>query len=316
MRIAFVVLLAVLIVRPAAGQKPGGPEMLTNQSVIDMVQADLPKDLILAKIASVRSSFDLTTAGLVHLTKSKVPNDIIKAMMAAPASTQPSPSTAAATPAHEEPAGTARPPARKVARAGGEVEIPSEPGIYIRSLSTGEMTQLEPTLYTQGKTSGLLGAALSGGLAKAKIKAVVRSPNAAIQVPDGDVEFYFVFEQKGSDLSGSASGVGGLSSPNEFALVRFDLKKGSREVVVAAAGALGQEVGTEEKANVPFGFTKLRAGVYRVVPKSRIPSGEYCFFSAAAVGETEVSRTPGGSGYYVAGRGANRLFDFSVGADR
>ncbi|HEY9384485.1 MAG TPA: hypothetical protein VIP80_13325 [Gemmatimonadales bacterium] len=67
----------------AVGSGKGASEVLTNQSVIQMVTAKLPRDVILAKIQSSKTKFDVTSDGLVSLNTNKVPKDIIKAMMVA-----------------------------------------------------------------------------------------------------------------------------------------------------------------------------------------------------------------------------------------
>ena len=58
------------------------PEVLQNQSVVTLVTAKVPKAVVLAKIQSTRSAFDVSADGLVGLTKAKVPTDVIKAMIA------------------------------------------------------------------------------------------------------------------------------------------------------------------------------------------------------------------------------------------
>ncbi len=55
--------------------------MLTNESVIAMVTAKVPKGLIVTKVQSTKSNFDITPAGLILLNNSKVPGDVIKMMM-------------------------------------------------------------------------------------------------------------------------------------------------------------------------------------------------------------------------------------------
>jgi hypothetical protein len=67
----------------AVGSGKGASEVLTNQAVIQMVTAKLPRDVILAKIQSSKTKFDVTSDGLVSLNTNKVPKDIIKAMMVA-----------------------------------------------------------------------------------------------------------------------------------------------------------------------------------------------------------------------------------------
>jgi hypothetical protein len=73
------VMMAMMV---AAPQHPAG-EVLTNESVIQMVTAKLPRDVILKKIQSTKSKFDVTSNGLVGLTTNKVPKDLIQAMMVA-----------------------------------------------------------------------------------------------------------------------------------------------------------------------------------------------------------------------------------------
>lgn len=63
----------------------GLDEVLTNEIVVRMLGAKVPKQLVLQKIQMSRSAFDVTATGLVSLNTSKVPEDVIKAMMLPPA---------------------------------------------------------------------------------------------------------------------------------------------------------------------------------------------------------------------------------------
>jgi len=52
----------------ADAQAPAGAgEVLTNQMVIDMVNAKLPRNIIVTRIQTSRNAFDVTAAGLVFL---------------------------------------------------------------------------------------------------------------------------------------------------------------------------------------------------------------------------------------------------------
>ena len=66
----------------AAKQSKPSTEVLTNESVIQMVTAKLPKDVIMAKIQSTKKDFDTSTDGLVNLNTNKVPKDVIQVMLA------------------------------------------------------------------------------------------------------------------------------------------------------------------------------------------------------------------------------------------
>jgi hypothetical protein len=119
---------------------------------------------------------------------------------------------------------------------------------------------------------------------------------------DRQAVFYFYFEEKGAGLSHAS--FGGTSTPNEFTLLKFDVKNDSRETTVMKANAFGSSSGTDDKANIAFTFEKLRPGVYKVTTKSALAPGEYCFLGA----ETGSAFAPGAAQ-------ANRLFDFGVVAE-
>lgn len=257
--------------------------VVTNQTVLDLVNAKLPADVIVTKIETSQTNFDLSTDALVKLNQNAVPSEVIKAMMqksSAPA--------AAAQPVPE-------------VTDPNDPNVWHDPGIYAY-VSNGherKLLMLEPTVYSQGKSSGSFATAMTYGIAKMKWKAVVRNAHANVQVGDSQATFYFYFEEKGAGLSHAS--FGGTSTPNEFTLLKFDVKKDTRETTVMKANAFGSSSGTDDKANIPFTFEKLKPGIYKVTAKQPLSSGEYCFLSASS-----------GNAYAPGAAQANRLFDFSL----
>jgi len=67
---------AKLAARPAVGEK------LDNQAVILLVASKVERPVIIAKIQNTKPAFDVSANGLVQLTQAKVPNDVIKIMVA------------------------------------------------------------------------------------------------------------------------------------------------------------------------------------------------------------------------------------------
>lgn len=262
-------------------------ETLTNQTIIDMVGAKLPAEVIIAKIRASATAFDVSTAGLVALNNAGVSSAIVKEMLSVQQA--PEPSSGA--------------PRGLVEVSPDEGELPEDPGIYMSVVEDGtrRLIQLEPTVYTQGKTGGMLVSALTSGLTKTKLKAVVRGVAATINTSDPSPKFFFVFESTEGVGPGTSPFLMGASSPNEFTLVHFDVKKRSREVVVSSASVLGSQSGTEDRAVVDFRFTKLRPGVYRVTPSAPLQAGQYCFLSATAFGASGAGAA-----------GANKVFDFGI----
>lgn len=57
------------------------PHDLTNKSVVEMVAAKLPEEIIIAKIQTSKTNFDLPTPARVELNNSGVSPNVVKAMM-------------------------------------------------------------------------------------------------------------------------------------------------------------------------------------------------------------------------------------------
>ena len=79
--LATLLLLAPLALTPGT-RAVAQAEVLTNESIIQMVVGKVPKDLITTKIRTTKSTFDITPSGLISLNTSKVSGDVIKLMMA------------------------------------------------------------------------------------------------------------------------------------------------------------------------------------------------------------------------------------------
>lgn len=76
---------ALTLVSPAHARAQSGGEVLSNSAVVNMITAKVSKDLILTKIRTTKTSFDVTAGGMVRLHQAKVPQDIMLAMMTAAA---------------------------------------------------------------------------------------------------------------------------------------------------------------------------------------------------------------------------------------
>lgn len=85
-RLIALVLVAGLIAWPSVPAR--AQEVLTNESVIGMVKAGLPESVIVTKIRSTATKFDLSADALVKLKKAGVPDHVLEAMVGggAPAS--------------------------------------------------------------------------------------------------------------------------------------------------------------------------------------------------------------------------------------
>lgn len=258
---------------------------LNNDSVVKLVKAGLSDDLVISTVNASPGTYDTTTDGLIALKAAGVSDKVVSAIV-----------LKASAPVVTTAAGTNP----------DDPNAPHEAGIYfyVASATGPKMTELEPSVYSQGKTGGIFTSAMTYGIAKAKTKAVLRGAHANARIADPHAVFYFYFEQQGAGLSQANSPFGGTSTPNEYTLLKFDVKNDTRETVIGKFNAYGASGGTDEKAVVPFTYTKLRPGVYKVTLKDALVTGEYGFISA--------SGTMIAGPYGATATGNSRVFDFGV----
>jgi hypothetical protein len=95
--VALASITVACLVLPA--DRGSAQEVLTNDSVVQMIKAGLPESVIIAKIRSTSTKFDLRTNALVSLKRAGVSDKVLEAMVAqgSPATgTLPAPPTAVA----------------------------------------------------------------------------------------------------------------------------------------------------------------------------------------------------------------------------
>ncbi len=82
-RVVLVLALVAAVSLSLPGATSLAQEVLTNDSVIQMVKAGLPEAVVIAKIKSTSTKFDLKTDSLVGLKKAGVSDKVLEAMVAA-----------------------------------------------------------------------------------------------------------------------------------------------------------------------------------------------------------------------------------------
>jgi len=289
-RRSFVPILMILASAFAfAQEKP-----LTNSDVVAMVKAGLPESTIILNIERSQSKFDTSAQALIELNKSGISAKILDAMIAAKQTGYSESQPASAT---SETRISASPPADPLL---AQME---EPGIYI--VDNGKVSLIEPTVFSGSKTNTFWGA-VTYGIAKTKIRAKVQRKAANARAESAQPVLYFVFNPAYRDSGATmAGGWWGLpaTSPNEFVLVKMEIKSASREAVIGEYGTFsGVSSGTRDKDTREYSFEKIRPGVYKVTITAPLAPGEYCFYYAGNV-----------AGIGVAG---GKIFDFGVTAAR
>ncbi len=264
---------------------PAMAETLNNATIIALSSAGLGDEAVIAKIRSSTGTYDLSTDQIIALKQQGVSGPVIAAMLD---------STNPAT----------RPVAFSMTSPDPQVPHPS--GVYLMEGggAGARMQRIDATASNQAKTGGILGYALTGGLASMSIKAAIPGERARVATTSHHPTFYMFFDASNPESAKQvvtfASGASAtVSSPNEFTLIHLTQKKGRREARVGSVNIGGAKTGVMDKDQLPFDYDMVRPGVFRVTPKTDLPSGEYGLIYAIS-----------GSG--TGGAMSARVFDFSV----
>lgn len=261
-------------------------EPLTVDSIVALHAAGLGDETIIAKINNSNTVFDLTANELIALKGKGISGGVLTAMLG----------------------GGARADARPRAMSADSPDplIPHSSGVYLMSGSGTEtrMVRIDATVSNQAKTGGIIGYALTGGIASLSVKAVIQNETARVRTTSTKPVFYFFFDESnassgqgtGTWLSGTAATV---SAPSEFSLIGLLRKTGRREARVGSANIGGVKSGVLDKDRLSFEYENVRPGVFKVYPTNALPSGEYGFIYAV-------------NGAATAGAVSARIFDFGV----
>ena len=262
---------------------PVAAETLNNATVIQLVNAGIGNDAVIAKIKSTDGKYDLGTNDLIALKNAGVPGDVIAAMIAGPAKAD-------------------APAAMSLTAIDPMTPHPS--GLYLIDTPANRLDRMDPTVSSQAKTGGIFGYALTMGIASMSVKVAIDGEKARVVAPTGTPSFYFFFDASNpatanitsSWAAGSAQTV---SSPSEFTLIRLMEKKGRREARVGSLNLAGAKTGVMDHDRIAFDYEMVREGVYKVTPKQPLEAGQYGFIYALSGGGTGGAMTA-------------RIFDFSV----
>jgi hypothetical protein len=270
-----VVLLAVCSI--LAAQQP-----LTNEAIIKLAKAGLSDDLIVTTINTQAGTYDTSTDGLIALKTGGVSDKVVGAILSKAANGATG-STAPAAPA--PPAA----PAAPAATAPSNMMMspnPDDPagdhdlGIYLFSdiAAPGtKLTRLAGSTYTRANSGNKLTTDLTVGLTKMKARATLAGAHADVRTNDPHPVFFIYFDETATAPNADATTFSANTNPNNFTIVRFDVKDGRREAIIGERAAGHNSVATEHNETSEFTFTKIRPGLYRVELVQALVPGEFAF---------------------------------------
>ena len=226
----------------------GADEVLTNDSVIQLLQAGIPEDLVISKIRESQHNFDLSVQGMVALKEAGASDRLMRVML--------DPSREL----DETPALPKKPPVpspKETSTAEKEPEFPTKAGVYVKSGK--EWVPFEPE-FVIWETGGMFRRVVTAGLAQGDVNGriegahsgnVVKTPLEFIIVTPEDVEI------------------------KEYLLVHLRIERNDREFQIVSGGLFSSTDGAEKDA-VEFEGTKVANRTFSVKLK-KMDAGEYGF---------------------------------------
>ncbi len=244
------VVLTLILVAAVSLSLPGATslaqEVLTNDSVIQMVKAGLPEAVVIAKIKSTSSKFDLKTDSLVSLKKAGVSDKVLEAMVAAGSGA--APSTAAAAPA---------PPAPALA-AGA---LKTQDVIY--QLVGGKFVEMFPTSANLETNMAFF---------QSKSEVVLEGKKSQYRTSEKQPVFLSTYSSTDAPLVRLKPG----DDHNDR-----NLKIGSGAFMPFGGT---QKMGVRNEDKIPVTIERDPRGFYKVTPSAALAPGEYGFILATGFG--------------------------------
>ena len=222
-------------------------EVLTNQTIINLVELGFEDNVIITKISTSETAFETSIEALKALKEKGVSGDIIVAMMQA----------------------------SKPNVIEDNTENIKKTGIYFKE--GNEYKKILPTAFSSSRTN-----TLGSNISNTKTKSILINEHSTNTIKTNIPQFYFRFnnvERVGSASKASNWWFSVASSPNEFILVKLVSKKGKRELKTGEIDLYsGNFAGVESKDIIKCNIETISDTEFRVVPEIPILPDEYCFF--------------------------------------
>ena len=251
------------------------PAPMSNDDVIALVAAELPDDIVMAKIhAAKQTSFDTSVAGLKALKQAGVSSRVIRYMI------DPTvyPRASTLPPPGRVPLLTPRPPGVYV--QGTPVDDPDDtaephaPGVYLRAKGSDgsmHMTRLDHISAKNTRTTGTWLSGITYGTVPTHTKASIDGAHANVQTGERDPVFYAYIPEDSYRFGGNSINV------RDLTLIRFDERVSTREIKIGSQSVLGASNGPDGHAKQGFTFQQIRSGVYEFKLNRPLAPGEYAF---------------------------------------
>ena len=255
----------ILIIINIAANAQSKIDTLNNLKVIKLSKLHLSPSVIISKIKTSYTDFDVSTDALIKLSEGGVSPDIINVMMELNAKAQ-------ADLANQKDM--------------NDPKTMRRTGIYLYDSEnlTKPIKRVDPTVTSTGKSGGFgtfVAQVYTYGIAKSKLKSDLSGKNSRLHISTNNPVFYFYFDNNKNPMADDWF-FSTATSPNEFVLVKLKEKSDSREMVVGDANAYSSSTGISNKIKIDFKYEEIADGIFKIVFDKPVEKGEYCFLYASS----------------------------------
>jgi hypothetical protein len=247
MRVVLVLALVATLALSLPATTSLAQEVLTNDSVVQMVKAGLPEGVVIAKIRSTATKFDLRTESLVSLKKNGVSDKVLEAMMAGGS---PATGAQAAAPAPAAPA---------AATAAGSLRDRD----VIYQVIAGKYVELFPTSANLETNMAFF---------QSKSEVVLEGRKAKYRISDKQPVFLSTYGPTDAPLVKLKPG-----DSNDDRNLKI-----SSGAFMPFGGT--QKMGVRNEDKIATNIERDARGFYKVTPAAPLPPGEYGFILASGFG--------------------------------
>jgi hypothetical protein len=271
----FLLTLSLAAGFPFQASKKSAEEILTNDSVIQLLKAGLDEDLIIAKIQKSKHDFDLSVQGMVALKQNGISDRLMHFMMdptkepEAKTAVPPAPPKEAAPAPAAAPVKAADQPRPEAPAAGAGAGFPAEMGGDV--LKNGAWAEVLPEIINW-KTGGVLKTIATAGIVKGDVNGFINGSHSRNAAP-APLEFLII----------AAEAV----AITEYQLIHLREKDDRREFRTVTGGVFHASGGATRDM-MQFDGTKLAPRTF-LVKLPTLGAGEYGFLPPGAQGGSSTA---------------------------
>jgi hypothetical protein len=199
-----------------ARQNSAKAEILTNESVLQLIAVGIDEDVIISKIQSSTHNFDLSVQGMVALKKGGVSDRLLHFMM----NTSKPPESKTASPQSLAPPVVLKEEPKPVPAAKSEPVLPTELGVYAKR--DDKWVEIQPEILNW-KTGGVLKHIGTAGIVKGDVNGMINGAHSRNSVK-APMEFLVI----------TAEGI----AITEYQLIHLHEKDEAREFRTVTGGVL------------------------------------------------------------------------------